>query len=256
MFPIAECPQSSRGQWTFEIFGVPVTVKPWFWFTVLIAGSSRELGGLLGWVVVCFVSILLHELGHVYAFRVFGAPAEVVLYGWGGLAIPHRGVRSTLGRFIVSLAGPAAGFCLAALTLLIARLAGWSVFFGWHTMLPSIAVFPAQAASVGGVPAVYNFYLLANDLLWVNFYWGLVNLLPVYPLDGGQATRAVFEQYDPLHGRRNSLILSAVASAGVAALGIMEHSNYIVLMFALLAAASLQSLDSERSRMWARTYRR
>jgi Zn-dependent protease len=47
-----------------------------------------------------------------------------------------------------------------------------------------LAVVPAHAA-------FSNWYVLLNDLLFVNFDWGLVNLLPVYPLDGGHAARAV-----------------------------------------------------------------
>jgi membrane-associated protease RseP (regulator of RpoE activity) len=88
-----------------------------------------------------------------------------------------------------------------------------------------------------------------NDLLWVNFYWGLVNLLPVYPLDGGHASRAVFEQCDPFHGRRNSLILSACVAATLGLFGLVEQHWYMALMFGILMASSLQALEKVTPRV-------
>jgi Zn-dependent protease len=74
-----------------------------------------------------------------------------------------------------------------------------------------------------------------------------VNLLPVYPLDGGQASRALFEQSDPARGRRKSLILSVALAAAIAVAGVLQKSGYMVVMFAVLAVSSLQALEAERS---------
>ncbi|MBX9581317.1 MAG: hypothetical protein K2X87_13490, partial [Gemmataceae bacterium] len=98
----------------FRLFGFPVRVHPLFWVVTVLFGSSalRDFGPeyLLVWVVVVFVSILVHELGHAFAFRAFGTDAAVVLYGFGGLAVPWGGVAGRWRRVAVSLAGPAAGF--------------------------------------------------------------------------------------------------------------------------------------------------
>jgi len=246
---LTDCPQSNSGEWTFRIFGVPVHVKFWFWAACLLTGANQqETSAVLIWVAACFGSILLHEMGHVCAFRLFGAEAEVVLYGWGGLAIPRRGVRGTLARLSVSLAGPAAGFCAAAAVAAAAWFAGARIHLGWYLFLPWLRAYPAAAA--GAIPGTssYLWYVLLNDLLFVNLYWGLVNLLPVYPLDGGQASRALFEQSDPSRGRRNSLILSVALAVAIALAGVLEKSGYLVVMFAVLAVASLQALEAERSR--------
>jgi hypothetical protein len=80
-------------------------------------GSSRDFGNALIWVAVCFISILLHEMGHVFALRCFGVDAEAALYGFGGLAIPQRDVNGVVPRVLVALAGPVAGFCLAGLNM-------------------------------------------------------------------------------------------------------------------------------------------
>ena len=57
---------------------------------------------------------------------------------------------------------------------------------------------PPIALSLGPLTAYYEPLQNATlntaiwDMLWVNIYWGLVNLLPVYPLDGGQIARELF----------------------------------------------------------------
>jgi len=243
------CPQSSRGEWRFRLFGVFVRVKFWFWITILILGGDKLAVDALTWVAVCFASILLHELGHVFAFRMFGRDAEVVLYGWGGMAIPRGAVSGTLGRFVVALAGPAAGFCVVGLVLAAAKFSGAHIITSFHLGIPILLVMPNWT---GDVPAYlresYHWYTLLNDLLFVNFYWGLVNLLPVLPLDGGHAAQALFEQYDPFRGRRMSLILSAAVAGVVVVLGIVTYNFYLVLMFAILAVSSLQWLDGARQR--------
>jgi len=249
MFPfttLVSCPRSRAGEWNFRLFGVPVHVKFWFWLSLLLIGASDDMVAVLIWLAVCFVSILIHELGHVLVFRMFGEDAEVVLYAWGGLAVPRRGIRGTLAQFVVSLAGPLAGFGAAGLTLGVARWSGATLHLGHHMFIPMLTAVPALSHGFESHPQTYLYWsILLNDLLFVNFYWGLVNLLPVYPLDGGQATRAVIEQYDPRFGRRRSLLLSAIVAAAVALLGIANHNLYMLVMFGILAAASVQAFDEQ-----------
>jgi membrane-associated protease RseP (regulator of RpoE activity) len=243
---LVDCPQGNLGEWRFQLFGVPVCVKLWFWAACLITcmGRADDTGAILIWVAVCFASILVHEMGHVCAFRMFGAQSEVVLYGFGGLTIPYRGVRGMAARLMVPLAGPAAGFCATGLVVAAALSSGARVHLGWRLFLPSLGAFPATVPVAPGM-STYLWYVLLNDLLFVNFFWGLVNLLPIYPLDGGQASRALFEQADPSRGRRKSLILSVAAAVAIALAGAMARSGYVVLMFAILAVASLQALEGE-----------
>ncbi|HMB23455.1 MAG TPA: site-2 protease family protein, partial [Anaerolineales bacterium] len=81
-------------------------------------------------------------------------------------------------------------------------------------------------------------------LLWVNIFWGLINLMPVYPLDGGSVARNVLVQVDPVSGMRKSLWLSVIAGGIVALLGLVFfRSLFIALMFGLLAVQSYQSLQ-------------
>jgi len=85
---------------------------------------------------------------------------------------------------------------------------------------------------------------LVSLLLWVNIFWGLINLMPVYPLDGGSVARNIFVQADPVDGIRKSLWLSVIAGGIIALVGLFFfRSVFIALLFAILAFQSYQSLN-------------
>jgi len=241
MNTLAELLDTRWGELSFRLFGAPVYVKIWFWLVALVIGGEQEPIPLLIWLGVCFASVLLHELGHVAALRLFGSRSEVVLTLWGGATIPDRSPGGALARFVVAISGSAVGFCVAALALEAAHASGAIIHFGLRIYLPAVVILPA------GGHASY-LYVLLNYLVYVNLYWGLLNLLPVHPLDGGHAARAIFEQRNPWDGRRKSLLLSAVVAAIVALLGILTHSMYQVLVFGIMAALSAQAMEGERPR--------
>jgi membrane-associated protease RseP (regulator of RpoE activity) len=85
---------------------------------------------------------------------------------------------------------------------------------------------------------------MISMLLWVNIFWGLINLVPVYPLDGGNVTRNVLIQVDPVDGVRKSLWISVIAGGLLALAGfIYLRSIFIALLFGLLAFQSFQALQ-------------
>jgi len=243
---LVDCPQSSAGEWRFRLFDVDVRVKLWFWLGVVLLCGAQNTAAVLIWVAVCFASILIHEFAHVADFRLSGEKADIVLYGWGGLTIPYHHPRGTAQQFVTALAGPAAGFCVAALAAAAAVLSGATIRAGWHVFFPVLAAVPPNLPS--RLQPTSLPYVLLNDLLWVNLYWGLVNLLPVFPLDGAHAARAVLEQHDPYNGRRKALMLSAAVAALMAAFGAVERNLYMLLIFLVLAVSSAAALEGERPR--------
>ena len=194
-------------------------------------------------MIAVFVSILIHEMGHVAAFRYFGMNAHVVLYGFGGLAIPsggawnvgHRQRRDWLSDVVISFAGPLAGFLFAAaifLGLAAARRSP-SIFFS-PSLLVGFRWRPLESDAVEG---------LLRDIQFINIFWGLVNLLPIYPLDGGQISRAVISRFNPANGLRQSMWLSVYAAAAMAALCYLHwHDLYLALFFAYMAFQNYQIL--------------
>src|SRR5262245_44712779 len=98
------------------MFGIHVRVHPFFWLIACLLGADylERLGPvyLLLWVACMFVSILVHELGHVVMGRAFGARGHIVLYSFGGLAIGSSDLPRRWQRVAVLFAGPFAGFLL------------------------------------------------------------------------------------------------------------------------------------------------
>jgi stage IV sporulation protein FB len=218
----------TRFDLNFRIGSIPVRISPWFWLIALLLSGLRELIYVPLWVGVVLLSVLVHELGHVLAFKRFGTDASILLYGGGGLAIPEAvnfgGMRigvamSTAQSVFVCFAGPFAGFLLGGLALALQ------------------ALLPNSLRSIGAL----NFVLAS--LVWVNIAWGLINLLPVYPLDGGQIARLVWGEIDPVRGMRRSLWLSVIAGGVCAAAGLLLlRSPYIALMFGMLAYQSYMAM--------------
>ena len=245
MFLLQPSPPT-RYDWNFSIADFPVRVHPSFWLVaILFAASSRNLLYILIWVAAIFVSILVHELGHAIAFRRYGQPSYILLHYAGGLAIPeslrwggsYASVSLTPNQqILISLAGPGAGFLLAGLVIAIVLALGGSV----HTT-PLLGFIPIPAATlpIGGIANT-----IVNTLLWVNVFWGLVNLVPVYPLDGGNVSRNLLLQADPWDGVRKSLWVSTISGAIMALVGLLFFGSlYMALLFGLLAFQSYQSLQ-------------
>lgn len=231
----------------FSIAGIPVRVHPLFWLIALLFGASGDLIQLPIWVFVVFVSILIHELGHALAMRRYGQPSRIILHFAGGLTVPEpvawgsRWANVALGsnqEIFISLAGPVAGFLLAVLVAVGATLLGGSIITNW--LLGVIPLPVAALLPFGG--RVLS--LLVTMLLWVNVFWGLINLVPVYPLDGGNVSRHLLLRADPIDGVRKSLWISVIAGGLVALMGLLVlRSIFMAFLFGLLAFQSYQSLQ-------------
>lgn len=226
----------------FRLGDVDVRVHPMFWIVpILMLGGQGDIAPAYALIVVAasFVSILIHELGHVFAYRYYGTNADVVLYGMGGLAIARRSRwHGTWPQVFISFAGPLAGFCLAAFIFaaLYAARVPMAFDWGWPYVLDY---------AIGRLPSPY-LRALTHEILFICIYWGLVNLLPIYPLDGGQISRALFEKYDLRDGLRKSLILSIIAASAMTLYGLRSGSWFLTIMFGLLAYQSYASLQSTR----------
>jgi stage IV sporulation protein FB len=234
-------PSHTRFDLRFNIAGIPIRVHPLFWLmTIFFGGLSGNPLTLLIWVAVVFVSILVHELGHALAMRFFGQPARVVLYLGGGLTIPDtwgNGSALTANEQIVMLlAGPGAGFLFGGLVVVSVLLLGGSVGMG---LLYGFVPFPAASLPIGGLIDI-----IVGTILWVNIFWGFINLVPAYPLDGGQVARHLWLKADRWDGVRKSLWLSVVTGALMALVGLTIMQNpYIAILFGLLAFQSYQTLQ-------------
>jgi Zn-dependent protease len=232
-------PAPSPADVHFTLFGIPVRVSPWFWVMSLLlgmGGGKADPVNTLIWVAVVFVSILVHELGHAFTQRYFGGNPWITLYSFGGLASCNDCDRSPRSQILILLAGPGAGFALAGAVVTV--LAALGRFEGFV-----LDLVPVQIAFDSG-------HYRANVLIWyllvVNILWGVLNLLPVYPLDGGQIARELFALGNPRSGIVRSLQLSVGTAVLVAALALMQRQFFTCVMFAFLAYGSYQALQNYR----------
>lgn len=255
-------PQRTPYDLNFRLLGFPVRIHPLFWLVGFVLGfrggpEGPDPIGILTWMMVLFVSILIHELGHALLIRRFGRPAHIVLYMLGGLAIegedsPYsawsshstssfsRRSRTPAEQIMISLAGPVAGFILAAFVIVAVMATGGQV----RPFLSDKNV-PGIDASLGGAMAD-NMHLryLVIGLLYFNIFWGLVNLLPVFPLDGGQIAQQLLIIHDPWGGAIRALWISVFVGGAAAILaGVVFQSMFVTLLFASLAISNYLTLQ-------------
>ena len=223
----------------FSVLGIPVRVHPVFWLSaaIIVWGWARgELDLVLVGMLCVFVSVLVHELGHAVVTRFFGWSPEIFLVFFGGYATTKH--HSTWKNIAVLIAGPAAGFLLffAVWGFLVAQR---MYRFETHELVREAAAF----------------------LLWANLIWNGVNLLPVFPLDGGQICRELCLRFSPRRGLDVSLIISILAAGGMALWAVFHimperrgffglDPVFVAIMFGLLAFLSLQQYQMRRQGSW------
>ncbi len=157
-------------------FGIPVYISP-YWFVIAgfivfryaedlastLHGSTRFVVAV-AFVVLLYLSVLIHELSHSLVARAHRLPVRrILLYPLGGFSELEREPPTPWQAFAVSAAGPALSLALAA--------AGYGL-----TRVVSTADTIANT--------------LVFQLMWANLVIGIFNLLPGLPLDGGLMLRA------------------------------------------------------------------
>jgi Zn-dependent protease len=177
----------------------------------------------------------------------------------GGLAICEDCDRNTRAQILISLAGPCAGFAFALLVIVLLRIMGQGLALevANHVIYQGGNVEGARGISLLGVGLYWQELVnphaqrIIGNLLFINILWGLVNLLPVYPLDGGQVSRELCQIGNPRGGIILSLQISMVAAIVMAAVGLlMWQSIFTTFMFGYLAYSSYQTLIAYRQSMW------
>ncbi|MEM7346752.1 MAG: site-2 protease family protein, partial [Chloroflexota bacterium] len=244
-----QIPPQTRYDLNFTLFNIPIRVHPLFWLIALLFGASAgSLPGVIIWILVVFISILIHELGHSLMMKAFEQDSFIVLHGFGGLAVPTSSrwgpvALNSNQQIMISLAGPFAGFLLAFAVLAVVGALGGVIT---STLFLGFIPFPIAGFPNGGL-----INSVIGALLWVNIFWGLINLVPIFPLDGGQVARELFIKADPWGGVRKSLWLSVISGATVALVGFVYlNSIYMALLFGLLAFQNYQMLQSGGGRMF------
>lgn len=187
----------------FTLANVPVWVSPWH--VLFLAYLSWSLGPRAGMLyAVCIaLSVLVHEFGHALVAKFFRLNPQILLTGFGGLTGHERAQRDRDDALIIA-AGPAAGLLFGVLAL-IAKL--------W-------------------VPMPAPIYEMASDLVYINFIWSIINLLPLWPLDGGQLYRlGMLKLAKPARAERIVHVTALVLLVGL--VYYMGQGNMFLMLIAI-----------------------
>jgi Zn-dependent protease len=189
----------------FTLFGFPISIG--FDFLLITFFIGATLGSFqlaLAWVGVVASSILVHELGHAFALRRYHITPQIMLWGLGGMTLygfelpPRKAI-------VVSLAGPCFGIPLGLLAM-----AAQPLF--------------SNSGDLGTIV----FYVQ-----WVNLLWGLVNLLPIAGLDGGNVVTNAFLLALGPRGKAPGQIVVAAGSVLVAIGSILIGFPFLALLIVI-----------------------
>lgn len=231
----------------FRLMGFPVRVHPLFWLLAFLfsgGGQSGDLSQIVIGIAVVFVSVLVHELGHAVALTRYGRPAHIVLTAFGGYAAEDLGsftsmrgrARTSNEQIVISLAGPIAGFGLALAAALILIMGKADFIFFWSFPVPTLLA--DTRGTVLDNPVVSTTLVM---LLHINIVWNVINLFPVFPLDGGQIARAFLTAKEPWGGMAKSLMLSLLVGGAVAVLALLQRNIWLAILFGSLAFSSWEA---------------
>lgn len=182
----------------FRFAGIDVFLH-WSWFLFALFEINVRAGRYtsISWNVLeylaLFLIVLMHEFGHALACRQVGGRADhIVLWPLGGVAYvdPPPRPGATLWSIV---AGPLVNVALLPVLMLLGLFARWH---GWEQTMPNLA-------SLILAVNVINAVLLG------------FNILPIYPLDGGQILRALL--WFPLGRARSLMTATLLGFVGVVA---------------------------------------
>jgi Zn-dependent protease len=205
----------------FHAAGVNVYLH-WSWFLVAAYEISNRKGSYssVTWNIAeylaLFLIVLLHEFGHALACRQVGGTAnQIVLWPLGGVAYVDPPPRPGATLWSIA-AGPLVNVAL----------------------LPILYGLGMLSKSMGWAAAMPNAHALLRAIFFINLSLLVFNILPIYPLDGGQILRSLLWF---VVGRARSLmaatIIGFIGAAGFVVLAVWMQS----IWFGILAVFMLSN---------------
>ncbi|HMH56291.1 MAG TPA: site-2 protease family protein, partial [Gemmatimonadales bacterium] len=226
-------------KWSYRIGRIAGTdIKVHVTFLLLVglwAFSGYKEGGLGGALagalalLALFACILLHEFGHIRMAARFGVRTpDVILLPIGGVARLERIPEEPRQELLIALAGPAVTVAIIVALYLVLQLTGSSVTLG---QLSPEAPFLAQ-------------------LLAINIYLLLFNLVPAFPMDGGRVLRALLSsRLGLVRGTRIAASLGQMLAIAGGVYGFVADQPFLILIafFVFLGANAEASAVETRA---------
>ncbi len=221
-------PPTLPGVIRFHLGSLPVAIKPSFWVVAVVLGlpiprtlSQQPVAYMAGWIGVVLVSVLAHELGHALVARRFGAEVAITLHIMGGYTTWSTPEPISPGRrVLVAASGSMVGFVMAGLTWLTVR--GLEVSFRSNLVASLVSAF-----------------------VFVNVLWGVINWLPIRPLDGGHMLLGVLQA---ALGRRARMVTDVVFPVTTIGVGIFAYRTGFVFAAFFCAFLLLDEIRNWQAR--------
>ena len=207
--------------------GIPISVGPAIVAGLAVLGVLSRLSGalLVVWVVLGFVALLIHEMGHALAFRHYGVASSISFWALGGFTAPDdqdsAARLSDRQLLVVTVAGPMVGLVVGLGTLVV-----------------------GIAAREPLSPIRMPFFLW----LFVNLGWAIFNLMPISSLDGGQALEHLAGAVLGRPGRSIGLALGLLASGLIAVIAVqfgLLSVAFVAVVFGLFNPTPYLRLRAE-----------
>ncbi len=191
----------------------------------LSSNSIAAYTGVLLFMMAGFISVLGHELGHALTgWKFGGGRVWIKLWAFGGLAYQEGARLNRRNRCAMILAGPGVGLLMAVISILVLfvifpapeAILRMKIYLA-YTMVPHadmLTIFPDDRP-------IYGFI---NAMIWVNLWWSILNLVPVFPLDGGQFM-------DQFVKSRKKMHMISMAACGVVILIMLSLNMTMGLLF-------------------------
>ncbi len=214
----------------FRLFGVSVSIHPSLWLTLALVALMSISGvsllpGVILFTVAGFLCLFVHEMGHALASRVLGGGYPKVVMAWLGGDCCNEGAVLTRWRGVaMTAAGPAASLMLATLSILLLSLYLGSLeqggYLAFNFLLGRVpAEFVAMHPTLG--LAFFKF------LIQISVWWTLLNLLPIFPLDGGQIMHGLMCSPQTMH-------VVSVTFAGLCTTAFIAMGAWFLVLLMLL----------------------
>ena len=187
---------------------MPVVVRSSFILVAVLIGFLGRLGDItrtITWILIVFISILIHELGHAFAARRFSAQVAIEVNGLGGLTrwTVDQALLTPGRRAFIAAAGSAVGIVFGG--------AVWALASVFAPFEPFVA-------------------FVLNSIIYVNLFWGLLNWLPIRPLDGGHLLESLLQKVAPERGEAIAAVIFTATAAAALAVAIWQGFIFITVL--------------------------
>jgi len=209
---------------TFPLFGVPVSVHFSFLFVAVFGLGAYTGWEIAAWTAAVFVAVLLHESGHAFTARAFGGVSvSITLFALGGYtswASPR-----TIGpgrQFLISAAGSAVGIAAGLVVIGLGRS-------GTLDTVPDLAI------------------AFLESFVWAGLVWGVLNWVPILPLDGGHMLQHALAMVAPARAAGIARVVSVIAGVAAVAAAFYYGQTFLAIFVGMITLMGLRSSGGEDS---------